>query len=79
MVEDLSQNLPDTRGAWVDLLLLKVWYVAVKPKAMDISRRKINRSLHNAVEWWSVIGQLRICFGLPHLFSGDGVHLSPEV
>lgn len=49
-------------------------------KALDNSRKKSNRKLQKVIQLngEGVLAQPRICFDLPHLFRGDGVHLSPE-
>lgn len=76
----LSQILPASQLAWVDLLPRRVWHGTVNSKVVDMARRKNNRMLHNVMQMNAgrVIGQSGICFGLPHLFRVDGVHLSPE-
>lgn len=67
--------------AWVDLLPRHVWHGAVKPKAVDVSRQKVNRDIPKDMQWsgWSVLSLPRIFFGLPQLFRSDGVYLYLEV
>lgn len=47
----ISQRFWGATVAWVDLLPWKVWHGAIKPKAVDTSRCKVNRTMHEVMQW----------------------------
>ncbi|XP_061479346.1 uncharacterized protein LOC133383184 isoform X2 [Rhineura floridana] len=76
----LLNSYPRLIIVWSDMLVRRVWRGAIHPNRIDRSRKWVNRKIRALVLslGGAFIPHDRIRFHAPHLFRGDGVHLSDQ-